>query len=279
MQCHPIGVIPKKDPGKWRRILHLFYPDGDSINFHIPEDEYSLYYVTVDKAISIIKQLGPGAWLSKVDIEEAFLIIPVHPDDWHLLGMYWEGQYYYDKRLSMGGRSSPYIFDQLPIALEWICRNKYLIQFLLHLLDDSLAVEDPSSTPRALQPIITLFKYLGVPFVPHKVVGPTQCLEVLGIILDTVAMEDRLSQEKQQKLLALLDSFANGRKCTKRELVSLIGSLSFATKVVAPGQTFLSLMIKLSYTVSSLNHLVYLNQSAREDIHSHVTHIYLTVEW
>ena len=267
MQCHPIGVIPKKDPGKWHAILHLSYPDGDSINFHIPKDEYSLHYVTVDKAISIIKQLGPGTLLGKVDIEEAFRIIPVHPDDWHLLGMHWVGQYYYDKRLSMGGRSSPYIFDQLPIALEWICRNKYLIQFLLHLLDDFLAVEDPSSTPRALQLIIALFKYLGVPLAPHKVVGPTQCLEFLGIILDTVTMEARLSQEKQQKLLALLDSFANWRKCTKRELLSLIGSLSFATKVVAPGRTFLSRMIKLSCTVSSLNHLVYLNQSVREDIH------------
>ena len=43
MQCHPIGVIPKKDPGKWHTILHLSYPDGDSINFHIPKDEYSLH--------------------------------------------------------------------------------------------------------------------------------------------------------------------------------------------------------------------------------------------
>ena len=72
MQCHPIGDIPKKDPGKWHTILHLSYPDGDSVNFHIPKDEYSLHYVTVDKAISIIKELGPGAWLSKVDIEEVF---------------------------------------------------------------------------------------------------------------------------------------------------------------------------------------------------------------
>ena len=77
----------------------------------------------------------------------------------------------------------------------------------------------------------------------------------------------RLSQEKQQKLLAFLDSFAKRRKCTKRELLSLIGSLSFATKVVAPGQTFLSRIIKQRCTVSSLNHLVYLNQSVREDIH------------
>ena len=88
-----------------------------------------------------------------------------------------------------------------------------------------------------------------------------------------MAMEARLSHKKQQKLLALLDSFANPRKCTKRELLSLIGSLSFAAKVVAPGRTFLSCMIKLSCTVSSLNHLAYLNQSVREDIHTWHTFI------
>ena len=26
MQCHPIGVVPKKEAGKFRTILHLSYP-------------------------------------------------------------------------------------------------------------------------------------------------------------------------------------------------------------------------------------------------------------
>ena len=69
-------------------------------------------------AISIIKTLGRGAWLSKVDIESAFRIIPLHPSQWHLLGMSWNGQFYFDKRLTMGERSSPFEFDKLPTALE-----------------------------------------------------------------------------------------------------------------------------------------------------------------
>ena len=169
MQCHPIGVIPKKDPGKWHTILHLSYPGENSINFHIPKDEYSLHYVTVDKAIGIIKQLSPGAWISKVDIEETFQIIPVHPDEWHLLGMYCEGQYYYHKRLSMGiALAHTSLTSYQLLCMEWICRNKYLIQFLLHLLDDFLAAENLSSTPRALQLIITLFKYMGSPCTPQS---------------------------------------------------------------------------------------------------------------
>ena len=59
MQCHPIGVVPeKKEPGKFRTILHLSYPPGDSVNDFIPKDEYSLHYITVDKAISAMTTLA-----------------------------------------------------------------------------------------------------------------------------------------------------------------------------------------------------------------------------
>ena len=198
MQCHPIGVIPKKDPRKWHTILHLSYPGEDSINFHIPKDEYSLHHVTVDKAISISKQLSPGAWISKGDIEETFRIIPVHPDEWHLLGMSCEGQYYYHKRLSMGIALAHTSLTSYQLCMEWIYRNKYLIQFLLHLLDDFSKQKIP---PAHLGPFSSLSVCLNIwgSLAPHKVVGPTHPLEFLGIILDTVAMEARLSQEKQQK--------------------------------------------------------------------------------
>ena len=114
----PLGSFPRKTQGIGTQLSTSPTLVGTQSTFNYKRMSTLLHYVTVDKAISIIKQFGPGAWLRKVDIEEAFRIIPVHPDDWHLLGMYWEGQYYHDKRLSMGSRSSPYIFDQLPIALE-----------------------------------------------------------------------------------------------------------------------------------------------------------------
>ena len=60
MQCHPIGVVPRKEPGKFHTILHLSYPPGDSVNDFIPKDEYSLRYITVDKAILAKKRFGRG---------------------------------------------------------------------------------------------------------------------------------------------------------------------------------------------------------------------------
>ena len=119
LQCHPIGVVPKKHSVEWRTIYHLSYPEEDSINDHIPKEPYSLQYVRVDNAITILRPLGPGSFMSKTDLKSTFLLMPIHPADWNLLGIYWQSQYYIDLYLPFGLRSAPFLFNQISDALEW----------------------------------------------------------------------------------------------------------------------------------------------------------------
>ena len=45
-------------------IHHLSFPKGTSVNDGIPDVETSVRYATVDDAIRLIKQAGPGCfWL------------------------------------------------------------------------------------------------------------------------------------------------------------------------------------------------------------------------
>jgi len=265
-QCQPIGIVPKKVPGKFRTIMDLSYPEGSSVNDFINKEEFSLKYVTVDRAIEYILQLGRGCFLSKVDIEGAFRIIPICPENFRLLGILWKEKYYYDTRLSMGGRSSPALFDRLSEALEWLAARKYGVDYICHLLDDFLVAELPSKKGESLNIILELFQRLSIPIAQHKVEGPSQKLEFLGITLDTVKLEASLSDEKVHRLIGGIESFLARKKCSKRELLSLIGSLSFACKVVAPGRIFLHRLITLSCTVRKLHYKVYINQSTREDL-------------
>ena len=55
-------------------------------------------------------------------------------------------------------------------------------------------------------------------------------------------------------------------KATKRDLLSLIGKLSFAAKDVPSGRLFLRRLIELSNMVSKLHHHIHLNVEVREDI-------------
>ena len=79
-------------------------------------------------------------------------------------------------------------------------------------------------------------------------------------------MTIRLPAEKLQQVKELLRSWGQRKKCTKRELLSLIGLLAFASKVVKPGRIFLRRLIDLSTTVTALDHYIYLNLDARADI-------------
>ena len=54
-----------------------------------------------------------------MDIQQAYRMVPVHPDDRALLGMRWEGGVYIDTRLPFGLRSAPIIFTAVADALEW----------------------------------------------------------------------------------------------------------------------------------------------------------------
>lgn len=92
VQISPFGVIPKPhQPGRWRIIVDLFVPRGASVNDGIDSRLCSLSYVRVDKAAERVMALRRGSQLAKLDVQSAYRIVPVHPDDWSLLGVCWQG--------------------------------------------------------------------------------------------------------------------------------------------------------------------------------------------
>ena len=113
----PLGLIPKREPGEYRLIHDLSHPTGSSINEFIDSEHTSVQYETIDHIVQCIAQHGRGALIAKADIESAFRIIPIHPDDYPLLGMCLDGKYYYDKCLPMGCSVSCKIFEAFSCAI------------------------------------------------------------------------------------------------------------------------------------------------------------------
>ena len=94
LHCSGIGVVPKKN-NKWRMIMHLSAPAGNSINDHnvISRDEFSLHYSSVDDAVKLLVSLGRGASMAKVDLKSAFRMVPVRKEDWQFLGIKWRDNF------------------------------------------------------------------------------------------------------------------------------------------------------------------------------------------
>ncbi|OCT80557.1 hypothetical protein XELAEV_18027368mg [Xenopus laevis] len=65
----PLGIVPKKETGKFRMIQHLSYPEGGSVNDALDKEQCRVQYQSFDEALEEVKKLGGGALLAKVDIE------------------------------------------------------------------------------------------------------------------------------------------------------------------------------------------------------------------
>ena len=262
------GVIPKShQPGKWRLIVDLSAPKGFSVNDGIPSELCSLSYASVDDAVQRIMSYTRGALLAKLDIESAYRIIPVHPDDRPLLGMMWKGRLYVDTSLPFGLRSAPKLFNALADGLSWILRAKGT-RDQLHYLDDFLFIGAPNTEEckQALECALSTCAILGIPVATQKVEGPSTCLSFLGIELDTQALQLRLPVEKLRRLQALIKSWQGKKTCLKRDLLSLIGQLQHACRVVKPGRTFLRRMISLSTVAKEPHHHIRLNKNFQSDL-------------
>ena len=228
-------MIPKKNqPGKWRLIVDLSSPQGSSVNDYIDQQLSSLTYVSVDDAALHIWQSGPGTLLAKLDVSEAYRIIPIHPRDRFLLGMQWNNKLYIDCCLPFGLRSAPKIFNAVADAFEWIIvhQGENVVEFVIHYLDDFLFAgrADAPSCKESLDLALMLCKELGIPVMPEKVAGPTTLLDFLGLLIDTIKMEISLPEDKLLRLKSLLSSWLCRKSCTKRQLQSLIGHLHHASK-------------------------------------------------
>ncbi len=172
-------------------------------------------YVTRDDAASMIMRKGRGSQLAKVDLESAYRMVLVHPEDRQLLGMEWQGKWYVDAALPFSLRSALKVFTALTDGLMWTMYN-HGVQAAIHYLDDYLMVGDPHTQESAQAQHDTLFlcEQLGVPMSKTKVEGPATVLVFLGILLDTIKPELHLSEEKLAWLKQMIREWNRRKSCT-----------------------------------------------------------------
>lgn len=188
----PLGVVPKKEPNKFRVIHHLSFPKGGSVN-----EVCTVSYTSYDVAVFCEQRYRRGAMMAKSDIESAFRVLPVDPDSFRLLGCHWQEEFYVDRCLPMGCSISCALFEKFSSFVEWVVQDVSVVNSIICYFDDFLCV-GPSSSEicgvllATLEHIAARF---GIPLAPETE-GPTTMISFLGIVLDSDTMECRLPEDK-----------------------------------------------------------------------------------
>ena len=89
----------------------------------------------------------------------------------------------------------------------------------------------------------------------------------LGIELNTTDMIMRLPDVKLQCLKTTIKKWLNRKAAKKRDILSIIGELAHASKVVPPGKTFLRRMIDTAHSRQQLDHWIRLNKEFHSDLY------------
>ena len=92
--------IPKKVAGRWRVIVDLSSPhNGHSVNDNLRHHLSHVSHTSTDDAAMLMHFLGLSALIARVDIQDAYRLMPIHPANHRFLGVSWQGYVYVDCQL------------------------------------------------------------------------------------------------------------------------------------------------------------------------------------
>jgi hypothetical protein len=250
-------MVPKHDGGR-RRIHHLSYPPGLSVNDFIDPSFGAITYTSFDAILQSIRHAGRGCWIMKRDIRDAFRMVPIAIPHRHLLGFSWRSIFYQECALPFGLRTAPILFNLFAEALHWILLSRAYPGTLHHYLDDFISIFSKQQRSRAaIEYAAALWVQttddLGIPRKDSKDELGT-AVTVLGLEIDTIALEVRLPQDKVQRLQATVERLLHSRKASLHDIESLAGLQSFCARGIRLARTF---------TQSAYNFITFIHRSHR----------------
>ena len=216
----PIFPRTNKD-GTPRIILNLKTLNETIEAIHFKME--SIHYV-----INMVRQ---NCWMASVDLKSAFYSVPIHPNHQHYLNFFW-GIPYKFVVMPNGYADAPRVFTKLlkpafaSLRSQGYCSVVYLDDSYLQgntYMDCLLNIHETVHT----------LQQLGFTIHPKKsVLIPTQTIEFLGFLIDSVAMTITLPQGKMDKIKTLCRVILTTPNPTIREVAQLIGNLVAATEAV-----------------------------------------------
>lgn len=238
----PAYAIPKPNSTKVRLIFDLSTPKGGSVNDNIKDSAKSVQYCSVlDVALWLMdNDTTHSAYMAKVDLTDAYRMVPVSKQDWVHLGMAVGSDIYIDRSLPMGAASSCQIFQRIGDAIVWLATSPTSNCKIFNYIDDFLIMgSSEDQCKENLNYFLSICSKLRIPVSAHKTIQPTQSITFLGIIINSRQSILSIPEDKLLATQHMLCSFLTRKSSLVKEWQKLLGTLSHISQVVIAGRTYL----------------------------------------
>ena len=185
---------------------------------------------------SIRTSLVSGEWVSSIDLSDAYLHIPIHPNSRKYLRLCHRSQVFQFTSLPFGLATAPQVFTMIvkEVKLMALCRGLRLHQYLDDWLIRSQSQEEAQVNTRA---VVHLTQSLGWIINQEKSeVKPTRVFSFADYKYHLDSALVRPTQERWLKLQDLTLRLKSKHVLTARCLMLLIGLLASTEKMVMEGR-------------------------------------------
>ena len=248
-------LVPK-GAGDWRMVVDLRF-----LNSHCRQ--FSMKFETLRSLRTMAKQ---NDYMISMDLRDGFYAIGIHPEFRDYFTVNYRGTLYRLACLPMGWCASPYVFHTViktvvdylrsPIPIDHRRPTRVLRKRkgrqregvrLLPFVDDFLFLRQGFQNCLRLRDAIdSVLSTLGLQRHTGKGVWdtPTQCIEHLGLTVDSLRMEFRAPPAKLQRIAALAKDILvraarHRRWVSARLLASLAGKAQFLYLAIPPARFYL----------------------------------------
>jgi len=265
----PLNTVAKKGVSERRVISDFSFPASFSVNDGISKEEYlgdsiDLHYPTVDNLASMLQTHGKGCHMFKRDLKKAYRQFLIDPGDIHLTGYMWKDKLFLDLALVMGSRSAAYLCQKVTNAVSFMAAKEGVN--LINYLDDLASVSSPELSCQNFQKVSSLLNRLGLVESEEKAVPPGTRVEFLGILFDSVSQTMEITEDRLIEIKALVKSWLDRNRASKRELQSLIGKLVFVGKCVYSSRIFICRLLATLRGLKHQNHRFKISSEFRKDL-------------
>ena len=118
------GFLVQKASGSWRPIIDL-----STLNDYVTSSHFHM-----ETPQSVLRAIRPGDWMVSLDLQDAYLQVPVHHDSRRYLRFVVEGRTYQFRVLCFGLTTATQVFTRIMAPVSAIL-HKYGVRMLRYLDD------------------------------------------------------------------------------------------------------------------------------------------------
>ncbi|MCG7869237.1 MAG: hypothetical protein JAY74_23055 [Candidatus Thiodiazotropha taylori] len=219
----PVFLVPKKDGGQ-RPVINL-----KKLNQYVEYQHFKLEGIQALK--SLIKK---GDFMVKLDLSDAYFGVPILKSHRKYLRFFWRGKIFEFQALPFGLGVGPRYYTKLLKPVIAFLR-RIGVRIIIYLDDMILLNQSSQMLLRDLTSLRWLLENLGFIINWKKSVwAPTQEIQFLGFLIDSVNMIIRLPSEKIQKIIQKCQRLVSKKVTRVRKISEILGLMTSSLQAIAP---------------------------------------------